>query len=164
MVSIHVDAQRPGPVINRNIYGHFSEHLGRCVYGGLFVGKDSPIPNENGMRTDVVEALKHIRVPVLRWPGGCFADEYHWRDGVGPQEKRKRMVNKCPVEDCTVEGLHGGAWHSLGALTNANVLKGNNQEVPNACRFAQQTLEGLRVTVTRGGHPTCLVLRAIQGR
>ena len=73
-------------------------------------------------------------------------------------------VNKCPVEDCTVEGLRGGAWHSLGALTNANVLKGNNQEVPNACRFAQQTLEGLRVTVTRGGHPTCLVLRAIQGR
>ena len=73
-------------------------------------------------------------------------------------------VNKCPVEDCTIEGLRGGAWHSLGALTNANVLKGNNQEVPNVCRFAQQTLEGLRVTVTRGGHPTCLVLRAIQGR
>ncbi len=79
--------------INRNIYGHFSEHLGRCIYQGFFVGKDSPIPNVNGMRTDVVEAMKHIKTPVLRWPGGCFADEYHWEDGVGPQESRKRMVN-----------------------------------------------------------------------
>ena len=79
--------------INKNIYGHFSEHLGRCIYQGLFVGKDSPIPNVNGMRTDVVEALKHIKAPVLRWPGGCFADEYHWEDGIGPQENRKRMVN-----------------------------------------------------------------------
>ena len=91
--SIHVDGARPGAVINKNIYGQFSEHLGRCIYGGLFVGKDSPIPNVNGMRTDVVEALKKLQVPVLRWPGGCFADEYHWQDGIGPQENRKRMVN-----------------------------------------------------------------------
>jgi alpha-N-arabinofuranosidase len=80
-------------VINRNIYGHFSEHLGRCIYQGIFVGEDSPIPNVNGMRTDVVEALRRIKVPALRWPGGCFADEYHWRDGVGPKSGRKRMVN-----------------------------------------------------------------------
>ena len=73
-------------------------------------------------------------------------------------------VNKCPIEDCAVEGLSGGSWHSLGVLANANALKGNNQDVPNVCRFARQTLEGLRVTMTRGGHPTCLVLRAIQGR
>ena len=79
--------------INRNIYGHFSEHLGRCIYGGLFVGKNSEIENVNGMRKDVVEALKKIRVPVLRWPGGCFADEYHWKDGIGPLENRKKMVN-----------------------------------------------------------------------
>ncbi len=90
---IRMNAQNTGAVISKNIYGHFSEHLGRCIYGGLFVGEDSPIPNRKGMRTDVVEALKHIRVPVLRWPGGCFADEYHWEDGVGPREKRKRMVN-----------------------------------------------------------------------
>ncbi|MBQ2954182.1 MAG: alpha-N-arabinofuranosidase [Clostridia bacterium] len=90
---IRLDAHNLGAVINRNIYGHFSEHLGRCIYGGLFVGEDSPIPNVRGMRTDVVEALKHIRVPVLRWPGGCFADEYHWEDGIGPRESRKRMVN-----------------------------------------------------------------------
>ena len=67
-----VDAARPRAQINRNIYGHFSEHLGRCTYGGLYVGEDSPIPNVNGMRTDVVEALKKLQVPVLRWPGGCF--------------------------------------------------------------------------------------------
>lgn len=79
--------------ISKEIYGHFSEHLGRCIYEGLYVGDDSPIPNTNGMRNDVVEALKKIRIPVLRWPGGCFADEYHWMDGIGPKEKRKRMIN-----------------------------------------------------------------------
>ncbi len=91
--SIHIDAKHPGVTISKNLYGQFSEHLGRCIYGGLFVGKDSPIPNVNGMRTDVVEALKKLQVPVLRWPGGCFADEYHWRDGIGPQEGRRCMVN-----------------------------------------------------------------------
>ena len=79
--------------ISRNIYGNFSEHLGRCIYNGIFVGENSAIPNVNGMRTDVVEALKNIKLPVLRWPGGCFADEYHWKDGIGPKETRKRMVN-----------------------------------------------------------------------
>ena len=73
--------------INRNIYGHFSEHLGRCVYEGYWVGEDSSIPNTRGIRNDVVEALKNIKIPVLRWPGGCFADEYHWKDGVGPRER-----------------------------------------------------------------------------
>ena len=80
-------------VINKNIYGHFAEHLGRCIYQGFYVGTDSAIPNINGIRTDLVEALKHIRIPVLRWPGGCFADEYHWKDGIGPKENRKKMVN-----------------------------------------------------------------------
>ena len=79
--------------INKEIYGHFSEHLGRCIYEGIYVGEDSQIPNRNGMRTDVVEALKKIKVPVLRWPGGCFADEYHWMDGIGPKENRKKMIN-----------------------------------------------------------------------
>jgi alpha-N-arabinofuranosidase len=79
--------------INKNIYGHFAEHLGRCIYEGFWVGEDSPIPNTNGIRNDVVAALKNIKIPVLRWPGGCFADEYHWKDGVGPRENRKRMVN-----------------------------------------------------------------------
>jgi alpha-N-arabinofuranosidase len=79
--------------INRNIYGHFSEHLGRCIYEGFWVGEDSPIPNTRGIRNDVVEALRRIKIPVLRWPGGCFADEYHWKDGIGPRDKRPSMVN-----------------------------------------------------------------------
>ena len=79
--------------IRPDIYGHFAEHLGRCIYGGIFVGKDSPIPHENGIRTDVVEAFRNIRVPTIRWPGGCFAEEYHWKDGVGPLDSRKKMVN-----------------------------------------------------------------------
>ncbi len=93
MAVITLNPRRSKGTINRNIYGHFSEHLGRCIYQGYFVGKDSPIPNVNGIRRDVVEALRNIRIPVLRWPGGCFADEYHWEDGVGPQDSRKRMVN-----------------------------------------------------------------------
>lgn len=79
--------------INKDVYGNFSEHLGRCIYEGLYVGEDSPIPNVNGMRVDVVTALKDMGLPVLRWPGGCFADEYHWKDGVGPKENRKKMIN-----------------------------------------------------------------------
>lgn len=79
--------------IEPEVYGHFSEHLGRGIYEGIYVGEDSEIPNVNGMRTDVVEALKELSVPVLRWPGGCFADEYHWRDGIGPKENRKKMIN-----------------------------------------------------------------------
>lgn len=79
--------------INREIYGHFSEHLGRCIYNGIYVGENSSIPNKNGVRTDVIEALKRIKIPVLRWPGGCFADEYHWKDGIGEKSERKKMVN-----------------------------------------------------------------------
>ena len=80
-------------LISRHIYGHFAEHLGRCIYEGMWVGEDSSITNTAGLRNDVVEALRRIRVPVLRWPGGCFADEYHWKDGIGPRNQRKRMVN-----------------------------------------------------------------------
>jgi alpha-N-arabinofuranosidase len=88
-----VDANQPGPVINPNLYGQFAEHLGHCIYGGIWVGPDSPIPNTRGIRNDVIAALKALHVPVLRWPGGCFADEYHWRDGIGPREKRPSMIN-----------------------------------------------------------------------
>ncbi|HLP01703.1 MAG TPA: alpha-N-arabinofuranosidase [Opitutaceae bacterium] len=88
-----VDASKPGPVISKNIYGQFSEHLGHCIYEGIWVGPDSPIPNTKGFRNDVLAALKQLQVPQLRWPGGCFADEYHWRDGIGPREKRPSMFN-----------------------------------------------------------------------
>ncbi len=79
--------------ISRHIYGHFSEHLGHCIYGGYWVGEDAAIPNTRGIRNDVVEALKKTQIPNLRWPGGCFADEYHWMDGIGPREQRPKMVN-----------------------------------------------------------------------
>ena len=91
--TILVDALDKKQTISRDIYGHFSEHLGRCIYGGFWVGKDSKIPNVNGYNKAVVQAFKDIDIPNLRWPGGCFADEYHWKDGIGPKEKRKKIIN-----------------------------------------------------------------------
>ncbi|TVV76667.1 alpha-N-arabinofuranosidase [Sphingomonas solaris] len=88
-----VQADKPGAVINRDIFGQFAEHLGLGIYDGVWVGKGSRIPNVRGIRSDVVAALKAIKVPVVRWPGGCFADEYHWRDGIGPAAKRVTTVN-----------------------------------------------------------------------
>jgi len=88
-----IHSNQPGATINKNIYGQFAEHLGRLLYQGLWVGEDSPIPNTHGIRNDVLAALKELHVPVLRWPGGCFADEYHWRDGIGPRDKRPKRPN-----------------------------------------------------------------------
>ena len=90
-VTIHVD--QPGAIIDRHIYGQFAEHLGHGIYEGVWVGEQSAIPNERGFRKDVIAALKRLKVPVVRWPGGCFADEYHWRDGIGPRDKRPVTVN-----------------------------------------------------------------------
>ena len=92
-IKVTIHETQPGAVIPPEIYGQFSEHLGRCIYEGIWVGPESEIPNVDGYRTDVLEALKALKVPVLRWPGGCFADDYHWRDGIGPREKRPKMVN-----------------------------------------------------------------------
>ena len=93
MAKLVINNEQKKSTIAPEIYGHFSEHLGRCIYEGLYVGEKSDIPNVNGMRIDVVEALKEMKIPVLRWPGGCFADEYHWMDGIGPKETRKKMIN-----------------------------------------------------------------------
>jgi len=90
-ITIHADQGKN--VINKEIYGQFAEHLGTCIYGGIWVGENSPIPNTKGYRNDVLNALKELHIPVLRWPGGCFADEYHWMDGIGPREKRPKMSN-----------------------------------------------------------------------
>jgi alpha-N-arabinofuranosidase len=91
--TIIVNADQGKITISKHIYGHFSEHLGHCIYGGIWVGENSPIPNTRGIRNDVVQALKDIKIPNLRWPGGCFADEYHWKDGIGLRDQRKKMVN-----------------------------------------------------------------------
>lgn len=90
-ITMHPD--NAGDTISRMIYGQFAEHLGACVYEGIWVGKNSPIPNTDGYRNDALEALRDLKVPVLRWPGGCFADDYHWRDGIGDPSKRPTLIN-----------------------------------------------------------------------
>ena len=88
-IAMSIDASKAGAKIDRNIFGQFAEHLGHGVYEGVWVGPDSPIPNTRGIRNDVVAALKALKVPNVRWPGGCFADEYHWRKGIGPADRRR---------------------------------------------------------------------------
>lgn len=90
-LTLHTDQAKTK--INKEIYGHFAEHLGHCIYGGIYVGVDSDIPNIRGFREDVVGALQDMKIPLLRWPGGCFADTYHWKDGIGPQHTRPSIVN-----------------------------------------------------------------------
>ena len=129
-----VRADAPRGAINKNIYGQFAEHLGRGVYGGLWVGEDSPIPNTRGIRNDVLAALKRLSVPVLRWPGGCFADEYHWRDGIGPRDKRPRRPNASwGGVDTNAFGTHEflDLCEMLGAdpYVNGNLGSGTPQEM-----------------------------------
>ncbi len=133
--------------INPEIQGHFSEHLGRCIYEGLYVGENSDIPNTNGMRNDVVTALKEMKIPVLRWPGGCFADEYHWKDGIGPKETRKKMINTHwggVVEDNSF-GTHEfmELARQLGCKTyvNGNVGSGTVREMSEWVEY--MTFEGV---------------------
>ena len=147
MTKLVINPSKKQSKINKEIYGHFSEHLGRCIYEGIYVGEDSPIPNKNGMRTDVVEALKHIKIPVLRWPGGCFADEYHWKDGIGPKETRKKMINTHwggVVEDNSF-GTHEffELCEQLGceAYVNGNLGSGTVQEMSEWVEYI--TFEGV---------------------
>jgi len=135
MAKLVINNELKKSTIAPEIYGHFSEHLGRCIYEGLYVGEDSEIPNENGMRKDVVEALKEMQIPVLRWPGGCFADEYHWKDGIGPKSNRKKIINTHwggVVEDNSF-GTHEffELARQLGCKTyvNANVGSGTVREM-----------------------------------
>ena len=132
--TLTIRLDQPGAVINRNLYGQFAEHLGRLIYDGLWVGEGSPIPNTRGLRNDVVAALKDLHVPVLRWPGGCFADEYHWRDGIGPRDKRPRRPNASwGGVDTNAFGTHEflDLCEMLGAdaYINGNVGSGSPQEM-----------------------------------
>lgn len=135
MFKLYVNTKNQVGHINPELQGHFSEHLGRCIYEGLYVGENSEIPNTNGMRNDVVAALKEMKIPVLRWPGGCFADEYHWKDGIGPKETRKKMINTHwggVVEDNSF-GTHEfmELCRQLGCKTyvNGNLGSGTVQEM-----------------------------------
>lgn len=132
---VSIDTTKAGPLINKNIYGQFAEHLGRGIYEGMWVGQDSKIPNTKGWRKDVVGALKDLHVPLVRWPGGCFADEYHWRDGIGAADKRPVKVNTNwgGVEENNAVGTHEffDLAELLGAETyiNGNLGTGTSQEM-----------------------------------
>ncbi|MCU0369125.1 MAG: alpha-N-arabinofuranosidase [Cyclobacteriaceae bacterium] len=134
--AIVLNADQGQEIISKHIYGHFSEHLGRCIYGGFYVGEgNTKIPNTQGVRNDVVEALKKLKVPNLRWPGGCFADTYHWKDGVGPKAKRPTIVNTWwgGVTEDNSFGTHDflNMCELIGAepYLSANVGSGTVQEV-----------------------------------
>lgn len=160
MAKLYVNPHVKKGHINKEIQGHFSEHLGRCIYEGIYVGENSEIPNTNGMRNDVVAALKEIEVPVLRWPGGCFADEYHWKDGIGPKETRKRMINTNwggVVEDNSF-GTHEffELCRQLGCKTyiNGNVGSGTVQEMSEWVEY--MTFNGVSPMAdlrAKNGHP-----------
>jgi alpha-N-arabinofuranosidase len=107
-LELRIDPAKPGPVISKYLYGQFAEHLGRGIYEGVWVGEDSTIPNIRGLRKDVIQALKQLHVPLVRWPGGCFADEYHWRDGIGPRKQRPVRINSNwgGVEETNAFGTH----------------------------------------------------------
>ncbi|MBD8531062.1 MULTISPECIES: alpha-N-arabinofuranosidase [unclassified Massilia] len=134
-VSVTIDAAKPGPTINKNVYGQFAEHLGTGIYEGLWVGPQSKIPNTRGWRNDVLGALKDLQVPLVRWPGGCFADEYHWRDGIGARNKRPVKVNTHwgGVAETNAVGTHEffDLAEMLGAQTyvNGNLGSGTPQEM-----------------------------------
>jgi alpha-N-arabinofuranosidase len=135
--TLAVQTNAPIGTISPRLYGHFAEHLGRCCYGGLWCGLDDhTLPQQNGFRTDVLEALAALPVPLLRWPGGCYADHYHWRDGIGPADKRPvRLGMSCglQVEDDNALGTHEFLWlcAQLGAepYLAGNVGSGTPQEL-----------------------------------
>jgi alpha-N-arabinofuranosidase len=125
-VAVTIDTAKPGPVIDKNVYGQFAEHLGTGIYEGMWVGPDSKIPNTKGWRKDVVGALKDLHVPLVRWPGGCFADEYHWKDGIGPRSKRPVKVNTNwgNVTEDNAVGTH--EFFDLAELLGAQVYINGN--------------------------------------
>ena len=134
-IQITIDAKQPGAVIDKDVYGQFAEHLGTGIYGGLWVGPDSPIPNTRGWRNDVVAALKNLQVPLVRWPGGCFADEYHWREGIGDRGARPIKVNTNwgKVTESNAVGTHEffDLVEQLGAdaYVNGNLGSGSVREM-----------------------------------
>jgi len=133
--TVKIDTAKPGPVINKDVYGQFAEHLGSGIYGGMWVGPQSKIPNTRGWRNDVVGALKKLHVPLVRWPGGCFADEYHWRDGIGPRNKRPVKINTNwgGVDENNAVGTHEffDLVEQIGAdaYVNGNLGTGSPQEM-----------------------------------
>ncbi len=157
-VELTVDVSKTGVKIDRNIFGQFAEHLGHGIYDGIWVGPDSTIPNTRGIRNDVVQALKAIRVPNVRWPGGCFADEYHWRKGIGPQRTVTLNPNWGGVIESNTFGTHEfmDFLDQIGAeaYLSVNVGSGTPEEAAEWLEYlttAQPTT--LANERTANGHP-----------
>jgi alpha-L-arabinofuranosidase len=158
-VKVMINGSTPSVTISRHIYGHFAEHLGRCIYDGFWVNDSSSLPRKDRIRLDIVEALKKIKVPNLRWPGGCFADEYHWRDGIGPRDQRPKTVNThwgMITEDNsfgTHEFLELCGLIGCEPYLAGNVGSGTPQEMANWIEYlnfnGESTLAGLR---RKNGH------------
>jgi alpha-N-arabinofuranosidase len=157
---LSIDVSKPGVKIDRNLFGQFAENLGNGLYGGIWVGKDSPIPNTRGIRNDVVTALKDLKVPNVRWPGGCFADQYHWRKGIGPADKRPATVNSAwgDVVDTNAFGTDEfmDFIHQIGsnAYVSINIGSGTPQEAAEWLEYmtaAQPTALAKERAVN--GHP-----------
>lgn len=158
-VNISIDPTEQGPVINRHIFGQFAEHLGRGVYEGVWVGPDSKIPNTRGIRNDVVTALKALKVPNVRWPGGCFADEYHWRDGIGKPEDRRSRINASwagrpePNSFGTHEFFDFIQQIGSDAFISANVGSGTVQEAADWLEYLTAQDSSLAKERAANGHP-----------
>lgn len=157
-IHLQVDPSHPGPAINRNLFGQFAEHLGHGIYDGIWVGTDSTIPNTRGIRNDVVAALKAIHVPNVRWPGGCFADEYHWRKGIGPQRPVTLNPNWGGVTEPnsfgTMEYMDFLSQIGADAYLSVNVGSGTPQEAAEWLEYlttAQPT--ALAKERAANGHP-----------
>ncbi len=158
-VKIIVDPAESGPVINRHIFGQFAEHLGRGIYEGVWVGPESDIPNTRGIRKDVLEALKELKVPNVRWPGGCFADEYHWREGIGSPEERQTRLNASwagrlePNTFGTHEYFDFLELIGADAFISANVGSGTVREAADWLEYLTAKESTLAKERARNGHP-----------
>ncbi len=157
-IEITVNVDQKGPTINRHIFGQFAEHLGRGIYEGVWVGEESEIPNTRGIRNDVVEALKELSVPNVRWPGGCFADEYHWRDGIGSKESRQSRINASWGRDePNTFGTHEyfDFLQQIGAeaFISANVGSGTVQESADWLEYLTAENSTLALERAENGHP-----------
>lgn len=156
-IKIHADT--PGPVYSREIFSQFAEHLGHGIYGGLWVGDDKTIPNTDGFRNDVIAALKELQVPVVRWPGGCFADEYHWREGIGPKADRPTKVNTHwgGVTEPNTVGTHEfmDLVRLLGAepYISGNVGNGSPREMAEWVEYMTSPAGSLADERAANGHP-----------
>jgi len=155
-----IHADQPGATIDRHLYGQFAEHLGRGIQEGIWVGEHSPIPNTRGFRDDVVAALRDLHVPVVRWPGGCFADEYHWRDGIGPRAKRPVTLNTnwggVPEtnEFGTHEFLDFAQMIGADAYINGNLGTGSPAEMAEWLQYLTSDRNtALTAERARNGHP-----------